>query len=49
MATVEQQVPQQTPGATEVASGIPVENPATGEIVATVASVVGRTGQPDEP
>jgi acyl-CoA reductase-like NAD-dependent aldehyde dehydrogenase len=65
MATVEQQASQQTPtdaaragnGAADAAAGIPVENPATGEIVATVpdlgAEAVaemaarGRAAQPE--
>ena len=36
MATVEQQITPTTNGAVAVQEGIPVENPATGEIVATV-------------
>src|SRR5579859_5683620 len=36
MATVEQQITHTTNGAVAVQEGIPVENPATGEIVATV-------------
>jgi acyl-CoA reductase-like NAD-dependent aldehyde dehydrogenase len=36
MATVEQHVPETHNGVTQAAEGIPVENPATGEIVATV-------------
>ncbi|HEY4897967.1 MAG TPA: aldehyde dehydrogenase family protein [Solirubrobacteraceae bacterium] len=36
MATVEQQLPETLNGVAEAGTGIPVENPATGEIVATV-------------
>jgi acyl-CoA reductase-like NAD-dependent aldehyde dehydrogenase len=57
MATVEQQAPQTRNGTVEAGTGIPVENPATGEIVATVpdlgAEAVaemaarGRAAQPE--
>ena len=57
MATVEQHVPQTHNGVADGAEGIPVENPATGETVATVpdlgaAEVAemaarGRTAQPE--
>ena len=61
MATVEQQVPQTengvTNGAAPIAGGIPVENPATGETVATVPDLSaeqvaemaarGRAAQPE--
>ena len=36
MATVEQHLPETHNGAVSAAAGIPVENPATGEIIATV-------------
>ena len=36
MASVEQQVPQTTNGSVHEGEGIPVENPATGEVIATV-------------
>src|SRR6266436_5713572 len=36
MATVEQHLPQTHNGVTSAGEGIPVENPATGQIVATV-------------
>jgi acyl-CoA reductase-like NAD-dependent aldehyde dehydrogenase len=57
MATVEQHAPQTRNGTVEAGAGIPVENPATGEIVATVpdlgAEAVaemaarGRAAQPE--
>ena len=57
MATVEQHVPQTHNGVADAAEGIPVENPATGETVATVpdlgaAEVAemaarGRAAQPE--
>jgi acyl-CoA reductase-like NAD-dependent aldehyde dehydrogenase len=58
MATVEQQVPETQNGLTAVAAGeIPVENPATGETVATVPDMTpaqvaelaarGRAAQPE--
>jgi acyl-CoA reductase-like NAD-dependent aldehyde dehydrogenase len=57
MATVEQQAPHTRNGSAEPGTGIPVENPATGEIVATVpdlgADAVaemaarGRAAQPE--
>jgi acyl-CoA reductase-like NAD-dependent aldehyde dehydrogenase len=36
MATVEQQLPETQNGVADIDTGIPVENPATGEIIATV-------------
>ncbi len=57
MATVEQHLPETQNGATVPADGIPVENPATGEIIATVPNLGpeaiaemaarGRAAQPE--
>jgi len=57
MSTVEQELPETHNGIAAVADGIPVENPATGEIIATVpdlgaAAVAelaarGRAAQPE--
>ncbi|HTY97255.1 MAG TPA: aldehyde dehydrogenase family protein [Solirubrobacteraceae bacterium] len=57
MATVEQHLPETQNGASAVTDGIPVENPATGEIVATVPNLGpeavaemaarGRAAQPE--
>ncbi len=57
MATVEQQVPETDGGLAPGAGGIPVENPATGEIIATVPDLGagevaemaarGRAAQPE--
>jgi acyl-CoA reductase-like NAD-dependent aldehyde dehydrogenase len=57
MATVEQHLPETQNGATVLADGIPVENPATGEIIATVPNLGpeaiadmaarGRAAQPE--
>jgi acyl-CoA reductase-like NAD-dependent aldehyde dehydrogenase len=57
MATVEQHIPETQNGIVEEAVGIPVENPATGEIVATVPDMSpeqvaemaarGRAAQPE--
>jgi acyl-CoA reductase-like NAD-dependent aldehyde dehydrogenase len=43
MATVEQQAPHTRNGSVEAGAGIPVENPATGEIVATVPDLGADT------
>ena len=48
MATVEQQVPETQNGARRRATGeIPVENPATGETIATVPDLERRAGRRD--
>src|SRR6201984_3167340 len=57
MATVEQHIPETQNGIVEEAVGIPVENPATGEIVATLPDMSpeqvaemaarGRAAQPE--
>src|SRR5271165_6915547 len=43
MATVEQHLPESRNGAGDASTGIPVENPATGEIVATVPDLDAAT------